>query len=85
MLQEYLRKMADAGTECVVMEVSSQGLKLSRVEGITFDIGVFTNLEPDHIAPGEHPDFADYLYCTHALSLEQDGGHHQPRWWKSDD
>lgn len=66
-LQEYLRKMADAGTECVVMEVSSQGLKLSRVEGIHFDIGVFTNLEPDHIAPGEHPDFADYLYCKSLL------------------
>lgn len=66
-LQEYLRKMADAGTECVVMEVSSQGLKLSRVEGIAFDIGVFTNLEPDHIAPGEHPDFADYLYCKSLL------------------
>ena len=66
-LQEYLRKMADAGTECVVMEVSSQGLKLSRVEGISFDIGVFTNLEPDHIAPGEHPDFADYLYCKSLL------------------
>ncbi len=66
-LQEYLRKMADAGTECVVMEVSSQGLKLSRVEGIIFDIGVFTNLEPDHIAPGEHPDFADYLYCKSLL------------------
>ena len=66
-LQEYLRKMKDAGTECVVMEVSSQGLKLSRVEGITFDIGVFTNLEPDHIAPGEHPDFEDYLYCKSLL------------------
>ena len=66
-LQEYLRKMVDAGTECVVMEVSSQGLKLSRVEGITFDIAVFTNLEPDHIAPGEHPDFADYLYCKSLL------------------
>ncbi len=66
-LQEYLCKMVDAGTECVVMEVSSQGLKLSRVEGILFDIGVFTNLEPDHIAPGEHPDFADYLYCKSLL------------------
>ena len=66
-LQDYLHQMVKAGTECVVMEVSSQGLKLSRVEGITFDIGVFTNLEPDHIAPGEHPDFADYLYCKSLL------------------
>ena len=67
LLQEYFAKMVEAGTEYCVMEVSSQGLKLDRVAGIVFDIGVFTNLEPDHIAPGEHPDFADYLYCKSLL------------------
>ena len=66
-LEEYLAKMAEAGTEYVVMEVSSQGLKMDRVAGIFFEAGVFTNLEPDHIAPGEHPDFADYLYCKSLL------------------
>ncbi len=67
LLQEYLSRMVEKGTEYCVMEVSSQGLKMDRVAGITYDVGVFTNLEPDHIAPGEHPDFADYLYCKSLL------------------
>ncbi|MBO7402210.1 MAG: UDP-N-acetylmuramoyl-L-alanyl-D-glutamate--2,6-diaminopimelate ligase [Lachnospiraceae bacterium] len=66
-LQDYLARMVKAGTEYVVMEVSSQGLKMDRVAGISFAAGIFTNLEPDHIAPGEHPDFADYLYCKSLL------------------
>lgn len=44
--------MVEAGCEYVVMEVSSQGLKLDRTAGILFDYGVFTNLSPDHIGPG---------------------------------
>ena len=60
LVQEYFAKMVEAGCECVVMEVSSQGLMLYRVGGFTFDFGIFTNLEPDHIGPGEHKDFADY-------------------------
>ena len=43
------------------MEVSSQSLKLSRVAGCNFDIGVFTNFSEDHISPKEHPDMEDYL------------------------
>ena len=49
------------------MEVSSQGLKLDRTAGIMFDIGVFTNLEPDHIGPNEHESFEDYLNCKAKL------------------
>ena len=48
-VQELFRQMVDAGLDAVVMEVSSQALMLHRVSGFTFDIGVFTNLEPDHI------------------------------------
>jgi UDP-N-acetylmuramoyl-L-alanyl-D-glutamate--2,6-diaminopimelate ligase len=66
-LQEYFRAMADAGCEYVVMEVSSQALKLHRTAGIPFEIGIFTNLEPDHIAPNEHADFAEYLHCKSLL------------------
>ena len=51
----------------MVMEVSSQGLKLDRVAGIQFDYGVFTNLEPDHIGENEHKDFAEYMYCKSLL------------------
>lgn len=66
-LQEYFRAMADNGCDCVVMEVSSQALMLQRTAGIPFEIGIFTNLEPDHIAPHEHASFADYLHCKSLL------------------
>ena len=66
-VQEYFRKMVDAGLDAVVMEVSSQALMLYRVEGFTFDIGVFTNLEPDHIGENEHKDFEDYMHCKSLL------------------
>lgn len=60
-LQQLFRQMADAGCEAVVMEVSSQSLKLNRVAGCDFDIGVFTNFSEDHISPKEHPDMEDYF------------------------
>lgn len=60
-MQRTLRKMVDAGLDSVVMEVSSQGLMLDRVAGISFDYGIFTNLSEDHIGPNEHKDFAEYL------------------------
>ena len=66
-LQAYFKEMVDAGMEAVVMEVSSQGLMLHRVAGFTFDYGVFTNLEPDHIGENEHKDFEDYMYCKSLL------------------
>ncbi len=66
-IQESFRRMVDAGCQCVVMEVSSQGLMLYRVGGITFDYGIFTNLEPDHIGPNEHADLDDYIRCKSML------------------
>ena len=47
-------------THCV-LEASSIGLKMKRLYGITFDIGVFTNISHDHIGGIEHPDFDDYF------------------------
>ena len=66
-VQELFAKMVDAGLDAVVMEVSSQALMLHRVSGFVFDIGVFTNLEPDHIGENEHKDFADYMHCKSLL------------------
>lgn len=60
-LQEVFDNMKYKGADTVVMEVSSQGLKLSRVACSDFDIGVFTNLSEDHIGGDEHPDMEDYL------------------------
>ena len=66
-LQEDFAKMAEAGLDAVVMEVSSQALKLHRTQGFVFDYGIFTNLEPDHIAPGEHESFEEYMECKGRL------------------
>ncbi len=66
-LQKTLREMADAGVQAVVMEVSSQALMQKRTAGILFDIGVFTNISPDHIGPNEHASFEDYMHCKGLL------------------
>ncbi len=60
-IQRTLKEMVDAGLDSVVMEVSSQGLMLNRVAGVSFDYGIFTNLSEDHIGPNEHRDFEEYL------------------------
>ena len=66
-LQEYFARMVEAGMDAVVMEVSSQGLMLHRTQGFVFDLGIFTNLEPDHIGPNEHASFEEYLHCKGLL------------------
>ena len=66
-LQKIFRDMVNNGVEGVVMEVSSQGLMLDRVAGVDFDMGVFTNLSPDHIGPNEHDSFENYRDCKKKL------------------
>ncbi|MBF5059799.1 UDP-N-acetylmuramoyl-L-alanyl-D-glutamate--2,6-diaminopimelate ligase [Candidatus Neptunochlamydia vexilliferae] len=46
---KLLREMGDQGLKAVVMEVTSHALDQNRVEGMHFDIGVFTNLSQDHL------------------------------------
>ncbi len=48
-LWRLFREMRDAGCTHVIMEVSSHSIALSRVHGIKFDVGVFTNLSQDHL------------------------------------
>ena len=60
-LQQIFAKMVDEDVEVVVMEVSSQSLKLHRVTGCEFDYVLFTNFSEDHISPNEHPDMKDYF------------------------
>ena len=60
-LQQIFAKMAEEGVEAVVMEVSSQSLKLHRVDGCEFDMVLFTNFSEDHISAKEHPDMKDYF------------------------
>lgn len=60
-LQELFSKMVEEKVDTVIMEVSSQSLKLKRVYGCDFNIGVFTNFSEDHISEKEHPNMEDYF------------------------
>lgn len=60
-LQEHIANAVDCKMQNLVMEVSSQALKLERVYGILYKVGVFLNISEDHISTIEHPDFEDYF------------------------
>jgi len=49
LLYSALRRMGDAGCDAIVMEVSSHALALDKVAPLRFNIGVFTNLSPEHM------------------------------------
>lgn len=66
-LQEYFAKMVEAGCQYLVMEVSSQGIMMHRVDGMEFDYGLFLNISPDHIGPNEHKDFEEYFHYKKQL------------------
>ena len=73
-LQKTFAQMVEAGVEYVVMEVSSQSLKLHRVDGCTFDMVLFTNFSEDHISEKEHPDMKDYFESKLKLFKMCDNG-----------
>lgn len=66
-LQNHLARMREAGVKTVFLEVSSQALWQHRVHGIPFSAVALTNLFPDHIGQGEHPDFGHYAACKKQL------------------
>lgn len=68
-LYRMMWEAVNNGCQYLVMEASSHGYKMNRLYNLTFDVGVFLNISPDHIGPVEHPDFEDYLY--HKLLLIQ--------------
>lgn len=64
-LHSIIKKMKDEGCEYVVMEVSSHALSLFRCYGITFEVGIFTNLTEDHL--NYHKDLDDYAMAKSKL------------------
>lgn len=69
-LQKVLAKMVEENVEVVVLEVSSQAMKLNRVTGCEFDRVLFTNLSEDHISPREHKDMEDYFNAKLSLAKQ---------------
>jgi len=55
----WMRELADGGVSAVVVEASSHALAQHRLDAITFDVVVFTNLSQDHL--DYHADLSDYL------------------------
>ena len=44
-----LKNLKKKRIEFVILEASSHGLKQNRLDGLNFDIGIFTNLSHDHL------------------------------------
>ena len=61
--QEMLARMADAGCDCVIMEVSAHALAFNRLAGIEFEVGAFSNFSQDHL------DFFDSMDSYFACKL----------------
>ncbi len=67
-LHRLFRQMVDAGTDTVVMEVSSHALAQDRVHGLTFRSAAFTNLSRDHL--DYHKDLEEYFQAKRRLFVE---------------
>ncbi len=67
-LQALFREMVDAGTDTVIMEVSSHALDQDRVHGLIFRAAGFTNLSRDHL--DYHPDMEAYFQAKRKLFSE---------------
>ncbi|MFZ5471939.1 MAG: UDP-N-acetylmuramoyl-L-alanyl-D-glutamate--2,6-diaminopimelate ligase [Myxococcota bacterium] len=67
-LHRMFREMVDAGTDTVVMEVSSHALAQDRVYGLTFRAAAFTNLTRDHL--DYHKDLEEYFQVKRRLFVE---------------
>jgi UDP-N-acetylmuramoyl-L-alanyl-D-glutamate--2,6-diaminopimelate ligase len=64
-LQALLADMRDREVETVAMEVTSHGLALHRVEGLSFAAAAFTNLTQDHL--DFHAGMEDYFEAKRSL------------------
>lgn len=57
-LHRFLKEMVDADCEYAVVEVSSHGIDQKRISGVKFNVGVLTNIAPEHL--DYHKTFDEY-------------------------
>lgn len=60
-LNSLMARMVDEGCEYCFMEVSSHSIDQDRVAGLSFKVGIFSNLTHDHL--DYHKTFASYRDC----------------------
>jgi UDP-N-acetylmuramoyl-L-alanyl-D-glutamate--2,6-diaminopimelate ligase len=59
LLYKYLKMFSDDGLSYASIETSSEGLLHNRVNGISFDVGVLTNISEDHL--NVHKTLSNYI------------------------
>ncbi len=64
-IQHWLKAMVTNGCKACVMEASSHGLEMQRLDGCYFDHAVFTNLTPEHL--DFHGDMEQYFEAKRIL------------------
>ena len=64
-LHAILGVMRERGIDACVMEVSSHALALHRVDGVVYDVALFTNLSQDHL--DFHASMEEYFEAKAAL------------------
>ena len=62
-LQGFFAEAKENGLPYVTMEVSSQAYSVDRVYDQRFDVGIFMNIDLDHIGGPEHPSYEHYRDC----------------------
>jgi UDP-N-acetylmuramoyl-L-alanyl-D-glutamate--2,6-diaminopimelate ligase len=66
-IQRLLRRMLEAGSSHVLLEVSSHALDLKRVWGVEFDVAIFTNLSGEHL--DYHGSMEEYFEAKKKLFI----------------
>ena len=90
-LAELLFKMKSAGVKYVAMEASSHALDQYRLGGLTFDIGIFTNLTRDHLDYHKTEDACAaakarlFENCRHSIINLDDGRAKEMAWHAAGD
>jgi len=70
-LQRIAAQFRRAGSDSLAIEVSSHALAQQRVNGISFDVAVFTNLTPEHL--DYHRGMDDYFAAKRQLFSSEPG------------
>ncbi len=77
-MQKFLSEAYDAGCQYAVIEMTSEGAKLSRHKHITLDALIFTNISPEHIE--SHGSFEKYLAAKLLLRDSLEESEKSPKW-----
>ncbi len=67
-LMRMMRDFRQRGAEALILEVSSHALEQHRVDGVSFDLAIFTNLTPEHL--DYHTTMEQYFASKRRLFVE---------------